>query len=158
IGMGICSFWLAWSPPSFAQAAMSLVLLGFFGGWFVVPLNALLQQRPSATEKGRVLAANNVMNTVGIILASVTLTVLGDVVGLRVTTIVVIAGAFTLASNIYILAKLPDFFVRFVLWLLTHTIYRITIVGRPNIPQRGPALLIANHVSMIDGALVGACI
>ena len=56
------------------------------------------------------------------------------------------------------LAKLPDFFIRFSLWLLTHTVYRIKIVGRPNIPQRGPALLIANHVSMIDGALVGACI
>jgi acyl-[acyl-carrier-protein]-phospholipid O-acyltransferase/long-chain-fatty-acid--[acyl-carrier-protein] ligase len=158
IGMGVFSLWLAASPPSFAQAAMALVLLGFFGGWFVVPLNALLQQRPNASEKGRVLAANNVLNTIGIILASATLTVLGDVFALPVTRILVIAGVFTLVSNVYVLAKLPDFFVRFTLWLLTHTIYRITIVGRPNIPQRGPALIIANHVSTIDGALIGACI
>ncbi|MFI5177789.1 MAG: acyl-[ACP]--phospholipid O-acyltransferase [Vicinamibacterales bacterium] len=158
IGMGVFSLWLAASPPSFVQAAIALVLLGFFGGLFVVPLNALLQQKPDASEKGRVLAANNVLNTIGIILASATLTVLGDVFALPVTRILAIAGVFTLVSNVYVLAKLPDFFVRFTLWLLTHTIYRIRIVGRPNIPQRGPALIIANHVSWIDGALVGACI
>jgi acyl-[acyl-carrier-protein]-phospholipid O-acyltransferase/long-chain-fatty-acid--[acyl-carrier-protein] ligase len=50
----------------------------------------------------------------------------------------------------------PDYFIRLVLWCLTHTVYRIRIVGRPNIPARGPALLVCNHVSMIDGALVGA--
>ncbi|HUL71794.1 MAG TPA: acyl-[ACP]--phospholipid O-acyltransferase [Vicinamibacterales bacterium] len=158
IGMGVFSLWLAASPPSFVQAAIALVLLGFFGGWFVVPLNALLQQKPNASEKGRVLAANNVLNTIGIILASATLTLLGDTLAMPVTRILVIAGVFTLLSNLYVLAKLPDFFVRFTLWMLTHTIYRIKIVGRPNIPQRGPALIIANHVSMIDGALIGACI
>ena len=148
---------LAAAPPSFAQSGIALVLIGFFGGWFAVPLNALLQQKPTAEEKGRVLATNNVLNTVGIMLASATLTLLGDVAGLSATRIIVVAGVFTLVSNIYVLARLPDFFVRFSLWLLTHTIYRIKIVGRPNIPQRGPALIIANHVSMIDGALVGAC-
>jgi acyl-[acyl-carrier-protein]-phospholipid O-acyltransferase/long-chain-fatty-acid--[acyl-carrier-protein] ligase len=157
IGMGVFSFWLA-ASGSIVSSAAALALTGVFGGFFVVPLNALLQQRPSADEKGRVLAANNVINTIGIVLASAALTLLGDTLGLSIRTIIFVAGVFTLASSVYILAKLPDFFVRFVLWLATHTIYRITIVGRPNIPQRGPALIIANHVSMVDGALVGACI
>ena len=52
--------------------------------------------------------------------------------------------------------RVPDFFIRFTLWMLTHTIYRITIVGRPNIPLRGPALIVSNHVSVVDGGLVGA--
>src|SRR5206468_11406407 len=51
---------------------------------------------------------------------------------------------------------LPDFFVRFILWLLTHTLYSLRIVGQENIPTRGPALLISNHVSFIDALLVGA--
>ncbi len=157
IGMGVFSLWLAMSG-SLASAAAALVLVGAFGGCFVVPLNSLLQQRPGADEKGRVLAANNVINTIGIVLASATLTLAGDTLGLSIRTVIVIAGVFTLASSVYILATLPDFFVRFVLWLATHTIYRIRIVGRPHIPQRGPALIIANHVSMVDGALVGACI
>ena len=157
IGMGVFSLWLAESG-TLASAAAALALVGVSGGFFVVPLNALLQQRPSADEKGRVLAANNVINTIGIVLASAALTLLGDTLGLSIRTIILVAGVFTLVSSVYILAKLPDFFVRFVLWLATHTIYRITILGRPNIPQRGPALIIANHVSMVDGVLVGACI
>jgi acyl-[acyl-carrier-protein]-phospholipid O-acyltransferase/long-chain-fatty-acid--[acyl-carrier-protein] ligase len=158
IGMGVFSLLLVYSAPSLTWACVSLVFLGFFGGWFVVPLNALLQQRPAGDEKGLVLATNNVLNTVGIILASAALWLLGDGAGWSAGQIVAAAGAFTLVSNIYVLALVPDFFVRFTLWCLTHTIYRITIVGRPNIPSNGPALLICNHVSMIDGALVGACV
>src|SRR6185503_12705868 len=78
--------------------------------------------------------------------------------GLSIPNIAIAAGIFTLLTNLYILGRLPDFFVRFTLWVLTHTAYRIKIVGKPNIPDRGPALLIANHVSMVDGLLVGACI
>ncbi len=156
-GMGVFSLWLAWAP-TFGQALAALACVGFFGGWFVVPLNALVQQRPDAGEKGRVLAANNVLNTIGIVLASAALAVLGDVLHLSIRSTMLVAGVFTLVSSVYVLAILPDFFVRFVLWLITHTVYRIKIIGRPNIPQRGPALIIANHVSMVDGALVGACV
>ena len=157
-GMGAFSLLMVAAIPSYWLVAVALVLLGFAGGCFAVPLNALLQQRPPADEKGRVLATNNVANTIGILLASVVLYVLGERLQLAAATNVAIAGVFTLAATVYILAIVPDFFVRFVLWMLTHTVYRIRIVGRPNIPTRGPALIIANHVSMIDGALVGACV
>jgi acyl-[acyl-carrier-protein]-phospholipid O-acyltransferase/long-chain-fatty-acid--[acyl-carrier-protein] ligase len=53
---------------------------------------------------------------------------------------------------------MPVFFVRLVLWILTHTIYRVHVVGRQNVPAKGPALIIANHVSMIDGPLVSSCV
>src|SRR5207253_6934757 len=65
-------------------------------------------------------------------------------------------GLLTFALTAYALYLLPDFFVRFVLWLLTHTLYRIRIIGQENIPTRGPALLISNHVSFIDALLIGA--
>ena len=158
LGMGLFSLALVAAVPSYWMCAAALVMLGFAGGWFAVPLNALLQQKPNDDEKGRILATNNVANTVGILLASVVLYALGDRMGLSASRILGLAGVFTLLSTIYILAVLPDFAVRFVLWMLTHTIYRIKIVGRPNIPLRGPALIIANHISMIDGALVGACV
>jgi acyl-[acyl-carrier-protein]-phospholipid O-acyltransferase/long-chain-fatty-acid--[acyl-carrier-protein] ligase len=157
-GMGMFSLVLVAVVPSYWLVAAALVLLGFAGGWFAVPLNALLQQKPDADEKGRMLATNNVANTVGILLASAVLYVLGDRLRWSASQIIAITGVFTLVATVYVLRILPDFFVRFVLWMLTHTIYRITILGRPNIPLRGPALIIANHVSMIDGALVGACI
>jgi acyl-[acyl-carrier-protein]-phospholipid O-acyltransferase / long-chain-fatty-acid--[acyl-carrier-protein] ligase len=57
-----------------------------------------------------------------------------------------------------VLSVVPEFMVRFSLWLLTHTVYRIRIVGQENVPFRGPALLVCNHLSHVDGLLVGACV
>jgi acyl-[acyl-carrier-protein]-phospholipid O-acyltransferase / long-chain-fatty-acid--[acyl-carrier-protein] ligase len=158
IGMGLFSLLLAVAPQSYTLASVLLVGVGFSGGLFAVPLNALLQHRPAAAEKGRVLATNNVINTIGMLLSAAIFFVLGAWLHLTLGQIIVATGVFTLAASVYALATLPDFFVRFTLWMLTHTIYRIRIVGTPNIPERGPALLVCNHVSMIDGALVGACI
>ncbi len=157
-GMGIFSLALVWAVPSYWLCAASLTLVGFTGGWFAVPLNALLQHLPDENEKGRILATNNVANTVGILLASAVLYVCGKLLGMSGSAIIALGGVLTLIATVYILTVLPDFFVRFTLWMLTHTVYRIKVVGRPNIPQRGPALIIANHVSMVDGALVGACV
>src|SRR5438309_8404357 len=52
----------------------------------------------------------------------------------------------------------PNFLAHFAVWLLTHTVYRIQIGGKEHVPVRGPALLVCNHLSHIDGLLVGACI
>jgi acyl-[acyl-carrier-protein]-phospholipid O-acyltransferase/long-chain-fatty-acid--[acyl-carrier-protein] ligase len=157
-GMAAFSVLLYFVTPSYWLCALALALVGFAGGWFAVPLNALLQHVPDDDEKGRVWATNNVANTVGILLASATLYGLGERLQMSGSQIIGLAGIVTFLATIYILTVLPDFFVRFVLWMLTHTVYRIKVVGHPNIPLRGPALIIANHVSMIDGALVGACV
>jgi len=156
-GLGIFSLFLATSS-TYLGSVVALFVLGLFGGLFAVPLNALLQQRPAKDEKGLVLSTNNVYNTLGILLAAGVLWLASDVIKLSLPQILAIAGVFTVLSNFYILAKLPDFFIRFTLWMLTHTLYKIKIVGQPNIPTKGPALIVCNHVSMVDGALVGACV
>ena len=63
-----------------------------------------------------------------------------------------------LASSAYVLSVVPEFLIRFSLWLLTHTVYRIRILGQEQVPARGPALLVCNHLSHADGFLVGACV
>jgi acyl-[acyl-carrier-protein]-phospholipid O-acyltransferase/long-chain-fatty-acid--[acyl-carrier-protein] ligase len=65
-------------------------------------------------------------------------------------------GAVTFAATAYAIYLLPDVFLRFLLWLLTHTLYRIRVVGRQHIPLNGPALLISNHVSFVDAFMIGA--
>jgi len=156
-GLGIFSVVFA-GVSGYLSAATTLGVLGFAGGFFAVPLQALVQQRPADDEKGRVLATNNVANTVGILLASAVLAVLNDWWGLTIAETLTVVGVATLVASVYVLATVPDFFVRFVLWLLVHSLYRIRIIGRPHIPQRGPALVIANHVSWIDGPLIAACV
>jgi acyl-[acyl-carrier-protein]-phospholipid O-acyltransferase/long-chain-fatty-acid--[acyl-carrier-protein] ligase len=157
-GLGVFGLMLAASAPSYWLSSASLAALGFSGGFFAVPLNALLQQRPSGDEKGRILATVNVMQTVGILLASAVLWFLGTYLGLSMSAVFGVAGLFTLFGSFYVLATLPTFFIRFVLWMLTHTAYRITVVGKQHVPDDGPALLICNHVSMVDGLLVGASV
>ena len=157
IGMGVFSLLLAGSGHSFALAAISLTLIGFSGGLFAVPLNALLQHRAGADEKGRLLATNNFLNMIGIAAASGALSVM-SAIGWGPERIILVFGVLTLLSSVYILARVPEFMIRFSLWLLTHTIYRIRIVGQEHVPSRGPALLVCNHLSHVDGALVGACV
>jgi acyl-[acyl-carrier-protein]-phospholipid O-acyltransferase/long-chain-fatty-acid--[acyl-carrier-protein] ligase len=158
IAMGVFSLLLYSSAPSYAYVAMALVFLGFSGGLFIVPLNALLQQKSGREEKGQLIATNNFLNTGGILLASGILWTFHDFLQLEADRIILIFGLFTLVATVYILSILPDFLIRFTLWTLTHTIYRIRIAGQEHVPFRGPALLVCNHISHVDALLVGACV
>jgi acyl-[acyl-carrier-protein]-phospholipid O-acyltransferase / long-chain-fatty-acid--[acyl-carrier-protein] ligase len=157
-GMGVCSLLLAASGDSFAGSSVCLMLIGFSAGLFAVPLNAMLQQRPDPAEKGRLLATNSFLNMLGILIASGVLWAATDVFTLSPERVFFASGLVTIAGSVYVLARVPEFFVRFCLWLLTHTVYRIRIVGQHHVPARGPALLVCNHMSHADGFLVGACI
>ena len=156
VAMGVCLGLVAIAAPSYPLTAIALVLLGFAAGLFAVPLNALLQQRAGREEKGQLIATNNFMNTIGIFLAAATHWILKAPLGLSPDTIILLIGLVTLAGTIVILCLLPDYFVRFVLWLLTHSLYRIRVVDQDNIPRHGPALLVSNHVSFVDAILLGA--
>ncbi len=156
-GMGLSAIGLSLCATAATAAAM-LTLTGFFGGLFAVPLNALLQQRAAATAKGRLQATNNFANMIGVGLASAALWICGDVFAMTPSRIVGTFGVVTLLSSAYVLAIVPEFFIRFSLWVLTHTIYRITVAGEEHVPHRGPALLVCNHLSLLDGFFVGACL
>ena len=158
IAMGISLVLLSFAGDSYAATAAALIALGFSGGLFAVPLNALLQQRSGRDEKGRLIATNNFLNTLAISLAAGAHWLLRSALGLAPDRIVLLLGCFTLAATAVILRLVPDYFARFSLWLLTHTIYRIRIAGQEHVPVRGPALLVCNHVSYADALLVGASV
>jgi acyl-[acyl-carrier-protein]-phospholipid O-acyltransferase/long-chain-fatty-acid--[acyl-carrier-protein] ligase len=158
IGMGVFAILLSRCGGSFWLAALNLTLVGFFGGLFAVPLNALLQQKSGDAEKGRLMATNNFLNTLAIMLASAALWLCRDIAGMGADHIILAFGLMTLAGSVYVLSVVPAFLLRFCLWLLTHTIYRIRIDGQEHVPARGGALLVCNHLSHVDGAFVGASI
>ncbi len=158
IGMTVFLCALAFTGGSYAVAAGMMVLLGLSSGLFIVPLNALLQHRSGDEEKGRLQATNNFFNTAFILAASGVLKLSTDVLHIGPEGVMVLAGVLAAGATIYILTVVPDFLVRFVLWMFTHTVYKIRIRGQENVPFRGPALLVVNHVSLVDGFLVGASI
>ncbi|MGH7817649.1 MAG: MFS transporter, partial [Candidatus Binatia bacterium] len=156
--MGLCLALVAWSAPSYPHTAIAFVLLGFSAGLFAVPLNALLQQRSGREEKGQLIATNNFLNTIGIALAAGVHWLMQAPLQLAPDTIILIIGLLTIAGTIAVLYLLPDYVVRFIVWLVTHTLFRIQIVGAQNIPERSRALLVSNHVSFVDALLIGACL
>ncbi|MEK7285995.1 MAG: acyl-[ACP]--phospholipid O-acyltransferase [Nitrospirota bacterium] len=157
-GMGVFSLLLVAMSSSYAGAMIVLIFLGFSAGIFIVPLNAFLQQRSGHQEAGRLIASSNFLSMGGVLLASGVFWICRDRLQIPLDRIILIFGFFTLAVIPYIMRILPDFLIRFILWILTHTVYKIRIVGQENIPIRGPALLVCNHISHVDGLLIAACI
>jgi acyl-[acyl-carrier-protein]-phospholipid O-acyltransferase/long-chain-fatty-acid--[acyl-carrier-protein] ligase len=158
VAMGVFLALVALSAPSYPHTAASLVGLGFAAGLFAVPLNAYLQQRAGREEKGQLIATNNFVNTAGIVLAAAVHWFLKSLLQLSPEAIILLTGLLTLGGTVAILYFLPDYFVRLILWLFTHSIYRIKIVGEENLPLKGPALLISNHVSFVDAFMVGGAL
>jgi acyl-[acyl-carrier-protein]-phospholipid O-acyltransferase/long-chain-fatty-acid--[acyl-carrier-protein] ligase len=158
IGMGLIAVAMLYGDHAFGLAAAGFALLGFFGGFFIVPLNAMLQQKSGAEVRGRLIAANNVLNNVGILLGAAAVYICGHLLQLTPDKSLLVSGILSFGVTAYLLLLLPDFLIRFSLWLLTHTIYKIRIIGPQHVPLNGPALLVCNHVSFIDGLLVGSCV
>lgn len=158
VGIALFSVGLFYSTDSYTQTCAALTLLGFSGGLFSVPLYALLQQRSGRDEKGQLIATNNFLNTGGILLAAAALPFFTETLRIPPDSIILLFGIFTLGATVYALKLLPDFLIRFSLWLLAHTIYKIRIVGQEHVPFRGAALLVCNHTSYVDALLIGACV
>jgi acyl-[acyl-carrier-protein]-phospholipid O-acyltransferase/long-chain-fatty-acid--[acyl-carrier-protein] ligase len=158
VAMGIFLGLVALSASSYAHTAAALVGLGFAAGLFAVPLNAFLQQRAGREEKGQLIATNNFMNTLGILLAAAIHWLFKTALQITPETIILLTGLLTLGGTLAILYFLPDYFVRLILWLFTHSFYRMKIVGAENMPLKGPALLVSNHVSFVDAFMVGGAL
>jgi len=144
--------WL--SPASFSTVAILLALLGFAGGFFAVPVMAIIQHRPDPEKKGGVIAASNQLSFIGIGLASVLYGVLVKVFHLSLPQVFLFGGAMTLAATIYAVTLMPDSVLRLIVWVLVHSVYRMRVAGRDNIPSKGGALFVCNHLSLADAMLL----
>lgn len=154
LGLTACAALLGRHDLTFESAALLLGLLGFSGGLFIVPIAALLQHRPSREQMGGVLAAANLISFIGIFAASGLYYFFNVTLELTPPTVFLVIAVLTLASTVYAMILVPDSLMRFLLWLLTHTLYRIRVVGRGNIPEKGGALLVCNHMSFMDACFV----
>jgi len=130
-----------------------LALLAFFAGLYSVPLYALIQTRSDRSRVARIVAANNILNAVFMVVASLMAAALLES-GLTIPQLFLVTGLMNAAVAIYIYRLVPEFLLRFLAWLLTHTIYRIRSIGAERIPLDGPAVLACNHVSFVDAVVI----
>jgi acyl-[acyl-carrier-protein]-phospholipid O-acyltransferase / long-chain-fatty-acid--[acyl-carrier-protein] ligase len=154
VGMTVFSGLLYSPGHTLLTAGIHLGLLGISGGLFAVPLNALIQHRPRPEQKGGVIAAANLVSFIGIALASGAYPIITNVFHQTAAGIFLDGAILTLVTTAYSIYLLPDSLVRFLLWAATHSIYRIRVEGRDNIPETGGALFVSNHMSFVDALLL----
>ncbi|HRI91946.1 MAG TPA: 1-acyl-sn-glycerol-3-phosphate acyltransferase, partial [Accumulibacter sp.] len=137
------------------RVLFDLFALGVFGGFFIVPLYALIQLRSAPEQRARIIAANNILNALFMVCgALVAAGLLAN--GISIPVLFAIAALCNAAVAVYIYSLVPEFMLRFIAWLLIHSVYRLEQKGLQNIPQEGPAVLVCNHVSFVDPIVIAA--
>jgi 1-acyl-sn-glycerol-3-phosphate acyltransferase len=131
------------------------VMIGVFGGFYIVPLFALIQTRCDPAHLSRTIAGMNIMNALFMVTAAlVAMLLLG--MGLSIPQIFMVTAVMNAAVALYIFLLVPEFLMRFFAWMLIHTIHRVHAVDTNRIPEYGPAVLVCNHVSYVDALVIAA--
>jgi len=172
IGLTLFALDLAWASPAAPavheltareflamphawRILIDLAALGIFGGLYVVPLYAVVQQRARPEALSRVIAANSILNALFMGAAAAFAAVL-LAAGASVPQLLALTALLNAVVACYIYTLVPEFLLRFVAWLLIHTLYRLDERGLENIPEQGAALLVCNHVSFVDALVISA--
>ena len=134
---------------------VDLALLALFAGIYSVPMYALIQMRSPPSHRARIIAANNILNALFMILSAL-LVVLLLRLGASIPQLFLFVGVANAVVAGYIFLLVPEYLLRFVAWLASRLMYRFRVSGDANIPVSGPAVLACNHVSFVDAILLMA--
>lgn len=141
------------ASPGALRIVIDLALLALFAGLYSVPLYALIQTRADRARVARIVAANNILNAVFMVVASVAATALLGA-GLSIPQLFLVTALMNAAVALYIYRLVPEFLLRFLAWVLSHSLYRVRSINTDSIPAEGAAVLACNHVSFVDAVLI----
>jgi len=141
------------ASPGAWRIVMDLALLALFAGLYSVPLYALVQTRAERSRVARIVAANNILNAVFMVVASLAATALLGA-GLSTPQLFLVTALIIAAVALYIDRLVPEFLLRFLGWVLSHSLYRVRSINTDKIPAEGAAVLACNHVSFVDAVLI----
>jgi 1-acyl-sn-glycerol-3-phosphate acyltransferase len=144
--LGVAAHW---------RVLADLFLLAMFGGFYSVPLYALIQSRSEPSHRARIIAANNILNSLFMIVSAVMAMALSNA-GVGIPGIFLTTALLNIVVAAYIYTLVPEFLLRFIAWVLVHTFYRVRLVNVERIPVEGPAVLVCNHVSYVDAIVIMA--
>jgi len=145
------------SRPGSWRILADLALIGAFGGFYSVPLYALIQKRSERQRLSRIIAANNIINSLFIVGAAlISIIILKS--GYSIPQLFLFVATMNALVAIYIYSLLPEFLMRFLSWLIINLVYRVKPNGIENIPKSGPAVVVCNHVSFMDPIILGGSI
>ena len=138
------------------RVLIDLALVAFFCGMYSVPLMAQIQARTPTDRRARVIAAVNVWNSM-LIVAGAGVSILW-LSFFDIPSLLLLLALLNIVVAVYIFYQVPEFTIRFVVWLLSHSLYKVSHDGLDNIPDRGSAMIVCNHVSYVDALMLGGAI
>ena len=146
------------SQPSSYRVLIDFLMIGIFGGFYIVPLYAMVQERSEEAHRSRIIAAVNIMNSLFMVVSAITALILLGLMNLSIPEFFLVLAIMNAVVACFIYSVIPEFFMRFLIWIITHTMYRVKHTDLRNIPDEGPCVLVCNHVSYMDALIIaGAC-
>lgn len=152
---GALAFLAAEGSP---RVLIDIFLLGVFAGFYEVPLYASIQARTPEAHRARVIAATNILNSLFMVSGSVFAILWLSIIGFSIPSLLLTLAVATLFVAAFIFHQVPEFAMRFIIWTLTHSMYRVTHQALNRIPEKGAAMLVCNHVSYVDALIIGAAV
>ncbi len=140
------------------RVLLDIFLLGLFGGLYIVPLYAMVQARTAPDKRARIIGSNNILNALFMVLASVLGILFLGVAGFSIAELFLTLALMNIAVALFIFLQVPEFTMRFLVWLMGHSLYRVEHHGLEQIPLRGPAIIVCNHVSYVDALLLAGAV
>ena len=135
-----------------------LLMIGIFAGFYIVPLYALVQQRTEPSHRSRVIAGNNILNAFFMVISAIMAMYLLGNAGFTIPQVFLFTALLNLVVAAYIFSIVPEFMIRFLVWILIHTIYKVEVKGIEKMPETGAVIIAANHVSFVDPLIIGGVI
>ena len=143
------------AQPAHWRVIADLGLLALCTGLFSVPMYALIQLRSQPSHRARIIAANNILNALFMIVSSVGAGALLGA-GFTVPEVFLATALLNVVVGLYIFLLVPEYLLRFVAFLLSRCLYRLRVLGDEHLPLRGAAIVVCNHVSYVDALLLMA--
>ena len=135
---------------------IDLAAIGIFGGVFIVPLYAYIQLRVDEQYRARIIGVINIINAFFLVGSGLVGILFLGLFGLSIGELFLVIAIMNIVVTCYIFYQVDEFAIRFMVWMLTNIIYRVKESGREHIPDRGPAVLVSNHVSYVDALLIAS--
>ena len=143
--------------PGAWRVLADVALIGVSGGLYIVPLYALVQSRAPAERLSRTFACTNVLNAAFMVASALFALALLSA-GASIGQIFLALALMNAAVALYIFRLVPEFPMRFVVWALVNTLYRVRATGLERLPETGAAVLAPNHVSFVDALVLGGTV
>ncbi len=154
-GTELISFKEFLTEPWSYRVLLDFFLIGTFGGFYIVPLYAMVQERSEEKHRSRIIAAINIMNALFMVVSGIVGVIFLSVIGVGIPEFFMVLALMNAVVAIYIYRTIPEFFMRFLIWVITHTMYRVRHEGLDKIPDTGACVLVCNHVSYMDALIIG---